>query len=109
MSMAEVVQYFRKQEGQATRKMLENNQQQRKQSLARKKAKPHSSGTKPSGKEEGSGRDSTKRGRVSNDDPCPVHPGMGHKWGDCRANAYNKERDNFKRRKANGGSNAGGD
>ena len=96
MSMAKVVQYFCKQEGQATHKMLENNQQQRKQSLARKKAKPHHNGTKPSGKDKGSGCNSAKRGCVSNDGPCPVHPRMGHKWGNCHANAYNKERDNFK-------------
>ena len=30
--------------------------------------------------------------------PCPIHPGSNHKWGKCRANAYNKEKSS-KRRK----------
>jgi hypothetical protein len=34
---------------------------------------------------------STKRSRISDDAPCPVHPGAGHKWSQCRSNAYNKD------------------
>jgi hypothetical protein len=35
---------------------------------------------------------STKRSRISDDAPCPIHPGAGHKWSQCRSNAYNKDR-----------------
>ncbi|KAG7342244.1 hypothetical protein IV203_007336 [Nitzschia inconspicua] len=31
-----------------------------------------------------------QKGRVTDDDPCPIHPGSGHTWGDCRANRYSK-------------------
>jgi hypothetical protein len=33
----------------------------------------------------------TKRSRISDDAPCPVHPGAGHKWRQCCSNAYNKD------------------
>lgn len=97
MTMAQVVQYFRKQEDQATRKMNENVQQQRQQSTSRRRGKNGNSKTtttRPKEKDNKKGRTSTKdkRERIGNDDPCPVHPGMGHTWGKCRSNAYNDER-----------------
>jgi hypothetical protein len=42
-----------------------------------------------------------KRSRISDDTPCPVHPGAGHKWSQCRSNTYNKDRLNYKKAKPN--------
>ena len=104
MTMAQVVQYFRKQEAQATKKMMDNNRQQKRQSLANKKTKGAS---RPNGKASNGSNETNsngKRSRIQADDPCPVHPGLGHKWGECRANAYNKDRDQTKRPKGASGS-----
>ena len=30
--------------------------------------------------------------RITTHTSCPVHPGMKHTWGKCRANAYNHDR-----------------
>ena len=97
MTMAQVVQYFRKQEDQAARKMNENNQQQRQQSMSRRRGKngnPKTTSIRPKEKDNKKGKATTKdkRSRIDNADPCPIHPGMGHTWGKCRANAYNEER-----------------
>ena len=104
--MAVVVRYFRQQEREATRKIQENNQAQRRQSVARrrdKKGNPKREQTTPSSKGKND-KDTGKRCRLQPEDPCPVHPGMGHKWGECCANAYNCNRDkqgDNKRRKPN--------
>lgn len=33
-------------------------------------------------------RSERSNNRVSNDDPCPVHPNSNHTWGQCRANRF---------------------
>ena len=32
-----------------------------------------------------------KKGRISDNSPCPVHPGQGHTWGKCYHNVNNSE------------------
>jgi hypothetical protein len=96
MTMAQVAQYFRGHESQATRKMLENNQQQHKQSLSRrreKKGSPKTTNSRPKDKDN-NGKTFTrdKCNCIDNNDPCPIHPGMGHTWGKCRSNVFNEER-----------------
>jgi hypothetical protein len=83
MTMAQVVQYFRKQEDQAARKMNKNSQQQRQQSMSRHRSKngnPKTTSIRPKENDNKKGKATTKnkRDRIEYDDPCPIHPGMGH-------------------------------
>ncbi|KAG7343342.1 hypothetical protein IV203_021287 [Nitzschia inconspicua] len=38
----------------------------------------------------------TQKGRVADDDTCPVHPGSKHTWGQCNANRFNSTSDTSK-------------
>jgi hypothetical protein len=93
LSMPQLLQYFRTQEEQAARKMLENNQQQRQRVAShRRDKKDDNLHSKKKDKPNGKILKKEKRTRIANDVPCPIHPGMGHTWGTCRANAFNEER-----------------
>ena len=40
--------------------------------------------------------------RLADNAPCPVHPGAGHTWGECRENACNCANNNNNRSNAQG-------
>ena len=40
--------------------------------------------------------------RIVDHAPCPVHPGAGHTWGECRENACNRANNNNNRNNAQG-------
>lgn len=93
---AQVVRYFRSQEKQAIQKQNDNNATQKKASQAKKRSYSDSNdnsrskkSAKPNYK---SNKPSLQGNRVSDDAKCPVHPNMSHTWGQCNANAYNKNR-----------------
>jgi hypothetical protein len=107
--MAEVAQYFRSQENNANQKQQENNKFQKRshhdghchQNGKSKYGKNNPSKTNNGKDQKSNDQDkekkvsfnsSTKRSRISDDAPCPIHPGAGHKWSQCRSNAYNKDR-----------------
>ena len=39
--------------------------------------------------------------RIADDTPCPIHPGMGHTWYDCKSNRYGKHKDSESNGKSN--------
>jgi hypothetical protein len=93
MTMAQIMQNFRTQEEQAARKMSENNLQQGPgSSHKKKKSKTTTSRKKEKGTTKFKILPKDKRARISDNAPYPIHPGMGHTWGNCRANAFNEER-----------------
>jgi hypothetical protein len=107
LAMAEMVRYFRKQENQAFKKGLENTALQRKQAVAARRGKSKDNKSSPRKFEPSKkGTSTEKRSRIQESDPCPVHPGMGHTWGQCRANTYNKQRNEKKRKVNDTGSDA---
>jgi hypothetical protein len=101
MTTPEIVRYFRAQEKLSISKQNENTQSQRraarngnhngKRRNDQHATKPDeaSSNKKPKKAESGN-RKGTKR--ITSDDPCPIHAGMNHTWGECYANAYNPKR-----------------
>ena len=75
---------------------MDNNHQQKHQSLANKKTKgpnhpPHKA---PGGATKTNSNG--KRRRIQPDNPCPLHQGLGHKWGECHANTCSKDCDQTK-------------
>jgi hypothetical protein len=91
--MPQLLQYFRNQEEQAARKMLENNQQQLQRVASHRRGKKDGHfRSKKKEKTNDKIQVKEKCHRIANDAPCPIHPGMGHTWGPCRANAFNEER-----------------
>ena len=117
---AQVVQYFRQQENEAKRKQEENTLKQRREASSRRTMNPKGTSAKRSipandRKSSGTTKQSkstgqpTKRGRISDDTPCPIHVGAGHTWGKCYLNASNQDRpnrDNKKPRRDNTDANA---
>jgi hypothetical protein len=118
--MAQVVKYFRDQESNANKRQQENKKFQKSKSQGHRHQngkseyeKSKSSNTfdsedDKSDKEDNNNKkkqSSPKRSRISDDTPCPIHPGAGHKWSQCRSNAYNKDRLNYKKAKPNNDSN----
>jgi hypothetical protein len=106
-TMAQVVKYFRDQESNANKRQQENDKfQKRSHGHRRQNGRGRNGNYNPSKANNGkdqksldkdkdkkvSFNSSTKRSRISDDAPCPVHPGAGHKWSQCRSNAYNKDR-----------------
>jgi hypothetical protein len=118
-TFAEVVQYFRRQESNANKKQQVNEKFQKRKSRGHghqngpsKYEKSKSSNTTDSEDEKSDEEDNNKkkpsvnplhkRSHISDDTPCPtIHPGAGHKWSQCRSNAYNKDRLNYKKAKPN--------
>jgi hypothetical protein len=117
-TMAQVVKYFRDQESNANKRQQENEKFQKSKSQGHRHQngkseyeKSKSSNTSDSeddksdkednNKKKQSFNSSPKRSRISDDTPCPIHPGAGHKWSQCRSNAYNKDRLNYKKAKPN--------
>jgi hypothetical protein len=113
-----VAKYFSNQESNANKKQQENekfqkskSQGHRHQNGRNKYKKSKSSNTTDSedeksdeeddNKKKQSYKSSPKRSRISDDTPCPIHPGAGHKWSQCRSNAYNPDRFNYKKAKPN--------
>ena len=91
-TVAEIARYMRNQEKLAVRKQQENTQQQRQASVARRNLRGAPK-RDISRLEHGSDEPKHKRARrIENTDPCPLPGHEGHKWGKCRANAYNDER-----------------
>jgi hypothetical protein len=94
MTNAEIVRYFRSQESQALTKQRENEDSQRR--TARNKKRSHGDARRPQNKKKVDDKNSSQqnkrqKGRISDDDPCPVHPGSNHNWGECRANHFGKQ------------------
>jgi hypothetical protein len=115
-AMAQVVKYFKDQESNANKKQQENEKLQKSKSQGHRHQngkieykKSESSNTSDSeddksdeadhNKKKKSFNSSPKRSRISDDTPCPIHPGAGHKWSQCRSNAYNQDRFNYKKAK----------
>ena len=107
MTTPEIVQYFRKQENLAARKMAENNLAQKRQASSnrsKRNGSPKQSNKQPNhngnnGKSNGK-RPASNSTRIPDDTPCPVHPGCKtpHTWGQCSFNASNPNRNrDFKR------------
>jgi transposase InsO family protein len=97
-TMAQIARYMRSQESMALKKQHENTQAQRARSTTT--ARRGTTSNRPKRGRDASppkGKDGTKESkdkktrRIENTDPCPL-PGHHHKWGACRANAYNDER-----------------
>jgi hypothetical protein len=105
-SLAEVIHYFRKQETMALQKSLDNDQRQHENGrIARRKnkngaPKPYNNGNQSPGhfkrranrqfenkadnkKAKQNVKPIDKKRKISIDDECPLHPGTGHKWGNC--------------------------
>jgi hypothetical protein len=87
MTRAEIIRYFRNQEKQALLKQRDNEESQRRNSNKTKK-RPFDE-TRKSKFNEPSDKSNDKqpshdkkrpKGRITDDDPCPVHPGNSHKW-----------------------------
>lgn len=98
--LADLLKYFRTQERQQAIKAHENTV---KQSLTKQNGQSSRSshGARRdhySRKRKGSlgGKDQSKAPstRISDDADCPIHPGKGHKWGECRSNAYSQNKKN---------------
>jgi hypothetical protein len=117
-TFAQVAEYFRNQESNANKRQQENEKFQKSKSQGHrhqngksKYEKSKSSNTTDSedeksdeeddNKKKRSSHSSPKRSRISDDTPCPIHPGAGHKWSQCRSNAYNQDRFNYKKAKPN--------
>jgi hypothetical protein len=113
-----VAKYFPNQESNANKKQQENEKFQKSKSQwhhhqngQSKHEKYEPSNTSDSeddksdkddnNKKKQSFNSSPKRSRISDDTPCPIHPGGGHKWSQCRSNAYNQDRFNYKKAKPN--------
>ena len=100
---AELLHYFRTQERQAALKQQENAASQR---IASRKAKKHHpsrviNSTSTNNKSPSSRKNTSKSkdkkekrqgSRVADSDPCPVHPGTAHTWGECFLNASNSNK-----------------
>lgn len=116
MTMPQVQRYFRLQENLAIRKIADNDKRQKFNSNNRRRNykgspkeitnknnkdnKPEKT-SNPKQKSSFKKKDvSGQKHRIQDDDDCPVHPGMGHKWGDCRANAYNKNKRQYNNQKS---------
>ena len=103
LSMAQMARYFRQQETLALKREQENTVQQKRESANRRRTSNGSpkmiakqkTGSTTSGQARNNGNGNGKRAgsRIADDKRCPVHPGMNHTWGQCRANAYNSNRD----------------
>jgi hypothetical protein len=116
-AFAQVAEYFRNQESNANKKQQENEKFQKRKSQGHRHQngkeyeKSKSSNTSDSEDDKSDEADnnkkkkffnsSPKRSRISDDTPCPVHTGAGHKWSQCRSNSYNKDRLNYKKAKPN--------
>jgi hypothetical protein len=103
MTIAQLLRYFRQQEHLAIQKQIENQTSQRSQHKAstppkhrftpRGSVKEVTTEKRYSGSASKSKSKTTVTGkRIADTAPCPVHPDMGHNWGDCYSNAYNKKR-----------------
>ncbi|KAG7373715.1 hypothetical protein IV203_012810 [Nitzschia inconspicua] len=95
MARAEVIRYFRDQERQAFTR--QRNQDAHPRRFKTKKRPPTESAKPTSSKSSYGSKSSNQshqhkrhKGHVADDAPCPVHPGSGHTWNDCRANHFGK-------------------
>ncbi|KAG7361665.1 hypothetical protein IV203_036766 [Nitzschia inconspicua] len=95
MARAEVIRYFRDQERQALTRQRNQDAHPRR---FKTKKRPPTESAKPTSSKSSYGSKFSKqshqhkrqKGHVANDAPCPVHPGSGHTWSDCRANHFGK-------------------
>ena len=87
MTMPQLVDYFGSLEVLAEKRQAEQNQRQKKSSVAAKRDKPIARYSKHYGK-----KPAGKTAKLSARSDCPVHPGMGHTWGDCYNNPSNKDK-----------------
>jgi hypothetical protein len=103
MTTPEIVRYFRAEENLSISKQKENTQSQRRTVLNgnhngkcrnnQHAAKPDEESRKKKPKKEKVESGNLKGPkRIAPDDPCPIHAGMNHTWGECYANAYNRNR-----------------
>jgi hypothetical protein len=107
-TFAQVAEHFCRQESNANKRQQENKKFQKRKSQGHghqngksKYEKSKSSNTSDSeddtsdeadnNKKKKSFNSSPKRSRISDDTPCPIHPGAGHKWSQCHSNTYNKD------------------
>ncbi|KAL3930781.1 MAG: hypothetical protein SGARI_004385 [Bacillariaceae sp.] len=93
LSRPEIIRYMRNQEKQAQLKRRENEEMQAHSSPANDSDDESRNDKKRNDNKRDNKR---QKGRISDDDPCPVHPGGFHKWGDCRANHFGKANRNDK-------------
>jgi hypothetical protein len=100
MTIAQPLCYFCQQEHLAIPKQLENQSSQcsqHKTSTPKHRFTPRGSVKESttencfSGSASKSKLKTTTGKRIADTAPCPVHPDMGHNWGDCYSNAYNKK------------------
>ena len=108
VTKAEMVRYFRVQQKNSLRRTQENDKKQRIHAKKRRNDKGSPKETqsqRPFKKAKRKDEDSSskKSKRVQDTEQCPVHPNLPHTWGECNANAYNK---NAKRKKDSRKSNA---
>ncbi|KAG7343337.1 hypothetical protein IV203_021282 [Nitzschia inconspicua] len=90
--IAEILRYFRNQEALSARRFKENQDSRRIKNKRKSKGEPHRSDQSQSIKDKKSNGNKKQKGRISDEDPCPVHPGSKHTWGQCNANRFNKQR-----------------
>ena len=94
MATSEIVRYFRSQENQALVRQRENEDFQRRTTKKRKRKSTdvRTSHAKQEARDKSSSRQSKRsKGHISDEEPCPVHPGSNHNWGDCRANHFGRQ------------------
>ncbi len=101
MTIAQLLGYFCQQEHLAFKKQLENQNSQRVQGKSsttkhrftqRGSVKESPTEKRPSTFSSKSKAKSATGKRIADTAPCPIHPDMGHVWGDCYSNAFNKKR-----------------
>ena len=92
MTRAEIIRYFRNQEKQALLKQRENEDTIRRVNKTKKRPVNDSHKSKNNKAQDKSSFHENKRqkGRISDDDPCPIHPNGNHTWGECRCNHFGK-------------------
>ena len=97
-TQAELLHYFRQQEKNAKRKEEENERANRRERHRNKASvkmvnKKREEGAKHKRKMSNKDKETdNKRSRLEDNAPCPIHPNANHTWGECFANAYNKNR-----------------
>lgn len=100
---AEVRIYFRKQESRANRAQADNEAKQRRDAASKRRISSEQTNGKRgrfpfNGKRRHESNDdkpkdgASKKSRIDDDAPCPVHPGSTHSWKDCYLNAKNPNR-----------------
>ena len=93
MTQAELNRYFRAQEQLSAKRQIENQVKQR--STNSRKTKPNNSKKRSNETSSSSSNSNTDNkpkmsgARITDDTPCPVHPGSSHTWGQCFLNKHN--------------------